>query len=119
MGNAFKELKVRREDLVVSTKLFFFKDKDGINVNNTGLSRKHIIEGMRKSLKRLSLDYVDIVFAHRPDVDCPLEETCRAFSWLIDKDMAFYWGTSEWTASRITEAIEICKSKGLHPPVAE
>jgi len=67
----------------------------------------------------LQLDYVDIVYAHRPDLDTPVEETCRAFDWLINKGYAFYWGTSEWTASRITEAIETCKRLGLHEPVVE
>jgi len=115
MGNAFKELNIVREDIVVSTKLFWGTS----DVNGRGLSRKHIIEGARASLKRLQLSYVDIIFAHRPDLETPLEETCRAFSWLINKGLAFYWGTSEWSAARVTEAIEICKRKGWHAPVAE
>ena len=84
LGKAFKELAIKREEIVVSTKIFFFWDKEGINVNDSGLSRKHIIEGLKNSLKRLQLNYVDIVFAHRPDNETPLEETCRAFSWVID-----------------------------------
>ena len=84
LGNTFKELKVKREDVVISTKIFFFGTKDGINVNDKGLSRKHIIEGLKNCLKRLQLEYVDVVFAHRPDCATPLEETCRAFSWIID-----------------------------------
>jgi len=85
MGRAFKELNeekpIERKDIVVSTKLFW---GTGTSVNDFGLSRKHIIEGMRGSLKRLQLDYVDIVFAHRPDYETPLEEQVRAFSWLVD-----------------------------------
>ena len=79
MGLAFKELNVKREDIVVATKIFWHP-----GVNGIGLSRKHIIEGTKNSLKRLQLSYVDILFAHRPDYTVPLEETCRAFSWLID-----------------------------------
>lgn len=65
------------------------------------------------------MDYVDIIFAHRYDEDAPLEETCRAFSWLIDQGIAFYWGTSEWDADQITNAIQLCKALNLHPPVSE
>lgn len=86
MGQSFKDLKVRREDIVVSTKLFFGAGGLGAKAspNNRGLSRKKIIEGTKASLKRLQLDYVDIIFAHRYDQHTPLEETVRAFSWLID-----------------------------------
>lgn len=80
MGKAFKDLKVRREDIVVSTKLI----KCGDGVNDRMLSRKHIIEGANNSLKRLQLDYVDVLFCHRPDYETSLEETCRAMSWIID-----------------------------------
>jgi aryl-alcohol dehydrogenase-like predicted oxidoreductase len=80
LGKVLKDLEVKRETLVISTKLFRF----GTNVNGAFLSRKHIIEGLRNSLKRLQLDYVDVVFCHRPDFETPLEETCRAMSWLID-----------------------------------
>lgn len=84
-----------------------------------GLSRKHVIEGMRKSLKRLQMDYVDIVFAHRPDWETPLEETVRAFSWCIDQGLARYWGTSEWPAQVIEQAHSIASRLGLHAPQAE
>jgi len=115
MGNAFKELNLRREDLVVSTKIF----KIGSGVNDTFLSRKHIVEGLRNSLKRLQMDYVDVVFCHRPDFETPLEETCRAMSYVIDQGMAFYWGTSEWPADRIAKAIELCERLNLHKPIVE
>ena len=65
------------------------------------------------------MDYVDVIYAHRYDDNTPLEETCRAFSWLIDKGMALYWGTSEWSADQIAEAIQICKNLNLHAPVTE
>jgi len=67
MGKAFKSLAVKREQIVVSTKIFFFGSKPGINVNDKGLSRKHVIEGALNCIKRLQLDYVDVIYAHRPD----------------------------------------------------
>jgi aryl-alcohol dehydrogenase-like predicted oxidoreductase len=115
MGRAFKELGYPRENLVISTKLF----KIGPGINDTFLSRKHIIEGINNSLKRLQQDYVDVVFCHRPDYDTPLEETCRAMHWIIEQGKAFYWGTSEWPADRIAKAIEICEKLNLHKPIVE
>lgn len=123
LGQAFKDLNVKREDIVVSTKLFFGTDGFwGLNpfhVNRVGLSRKHIIEGTKASLKRLQLDYVDIISAHRYDQDTPIEEVVRAFSWVIDQGLAFYWGTSEWDADQITAAIDYANAHGLHAPVSE
>lgn len=115
-GNALKELKIPRENIVVSTKIFWGNAK---NPNGVGLSRKHVIEGTRASLKRLQLDYVDLILAHRFDPETPLEETCRAFSWLVDQGLALYWGTSMWPAKKIAEAIGICKALNLHCPVVE
>jgi len=68
-------------------------------MNDVGLSRKHILEGMKNCLKRLDHTYVDIVFAHRFDTETPLEETVRAFDWVVKQGLAHYWGTSEWTAA--------------------
>lgn len=62
---------------------------------------------------------MDIIFAHRFDFTTPMEEICRAFSWTINKGLAFYWGTSEWPVERIVEAIKICEKLNLHPPVVE
>jgi len=115
MGKAFKELALKREEIVVSTKIF----KVGPGVNDTFLSRKHIVEAIQNSLKRLQLDYVDVVFCHRPDYETPLEETCRAMNWIIESNKAFYWGTSEWPADRISKAIEICERLNLHKPIVE
>ena len=112
---------MKREEVVVSTKLIRyggFSDTN-VDVNAQGLSRKHIIEGLNNSLKRLQLDYVDVVFCHRPDLDTPLEETVRALSWLIDQGKALYWGTSEWPSDKITEAIVLCDKLNLHKPVVE
>ena len=90
LGKALKKLNAPRESLVISTKIF----KVGTGVNDAFLSRKHIVEGLRNSLKRLQLDYVDVVFCHRPDTNTPLEETCRAMDFEINQGMSFYWGTS-------------------------
>jgi len=121
LGKCIKRLGCQREDLVISTKLYF-KDFDFLHlpkVNRIGLSRKHIIEGIKSSLKRLQLDYVDVLFCHRPDLETPLEETCRTMNWVIQQGWAFYWGTSEWSAERIAEAYGICDKLGLIRPVVE
>jgi len=119
IGKAFKrgidEEKWKRSDWVFSTKLY----KGGSGVNDEGLSRKHIIEGMAGCLKRLQLDYVDLIFAHRPDTETPMEETCRAFSHLLDTGKAFYWGTSEWETHQLLEAEGVCRRYHLNPPTME
>ena len=115
LGKALKELNVQREKVVISTKIFNI----GRDPNDSFLSRKHIIEGLRNSLKRLQLDYVDVVFCHRYDRYTPLEETCRAMNWCIEHGLAFYWGTSQWSASQIMEAYKICDKLNLIPPVVE
>jgi len=104
-----------RDDLVISTKIFFGYGKNG--PNSKGLSRKHIVEGMKASLKRLGLDYVDLAFCHRPDPLTPIEEIVRAWNYVIDQGWAFYWGTSEWNAQQITEAIETANKLGLIAPI--
>lgn len=88
-------------------------------VNNLGLSRKHLIEGTEASLKRLQLSYVDILYAHRPDRHTPIEETVRAFNYLINAGKALYWGTSEWLASEIEEAWAVADRLGLIGPIVE
>jgi len=115
MGRCIKRLNLARSKLVISTKLFW----GGKDLNENGLSRKHIIEGMTESLKRLQLDYVDLVFCHRPDPTTPIEETVRAMDWLINQGKAFYWGTSEWSADQIIEAVQVAKSLKLIAPIME
>ena len=88
-------------------------------VNNVGLSRKHIIEGVNQSLERLGLEYVDLVYAHRPDRDTPIEETVRAFNHVIATGKAFYWGTSEWDADEIASAWRVADRLGLIGPLME
>jgi voltage-dependent potassium channel beta subunit len=115
LGNSLKRLSPLRKDIVISTKLASI----GNEQNDAMLSRKHVIEGMEASLKRLQLDYVDIVFAHRYDYETPIEEVCRAFNWLLSHGKAFYWGTSEWTGQQIMEAIECCERHNLIKPIVE
>jgi voltage-dependent potassium channel beta subunit len=115
LGVALKSLNARREDLVISTKVY----RSGYGENDSFLSRKHIIEGINNSLKRLQLDYVDVYFCHRFDLYTPLEETVRAMNWVIEQGKAFYWGTSEWQPEQIMEAHAICERLGLIKPIVE
>lgn len=110
-------ISVNRRELVVTTKLFFGTGRKDPNQN--GLSRKHIIEGCIDSLARLQMDYVDVLMAHRFDVNTPVEETVRAFNYCIEKGWTHYWGTSEWSAAQIEEAIGIADRLGLIRPVAD
>ena len=114
-GQALKELNVPREKIIVSIKIF----KNGSDPNDGGEGRKHIIEGVNKSLKNLQLDYADIVFAHRYDRNTPIEETVRAMNYLIEKGLAFYWATSEWTPDQIERAFNIAKERNLIPPICD
>ncbi|HEU4321559.1 MAG TPA: aldo/keto reductase [Roseiflexaceae bacterium] len=115
MGNVIKQLGWQREKIVVSTKIFW----GGDSPTERGLSHKHIIEGTNKALRRLQLDYVDLVFCHRPDPETPIEETVRAMDVLIRQGKAFYWGTSEWSAADIMRADAIARQYGLTPPAME
>jgi len=115
MGKCIKRLNVDRSSLVISTKIYF----GGAGINLRGLSRKHIIEGLTASIKRMELDYVDLVFAHRPDDQTPMEEIVRAFNYCIDKGLAFYWGTSEWSSEQISKAHAVAERLGLVGPVME
>ena len=115
MGEAIKKTGWKQKDLVLSTKIFW----GGDGPNERGLSRKHIIEGLDASLLRMDLEYVDLVFAHRPDIHTPIEETVRAFNHVINQGKAFYWGTSEWSAQQIMEAYSIARQEHLIPPLME
>ncbi|NMC12136.1 MAG: voltage-dependent potassium channel subunit beta [Chloroflexi bacterium] len=115
MGNVIKKAGWKRSDLVISTKLFW----GGNGPNDNGLSRKHIMEGIDASLKRLQMDYVDLLFCHRPDLFTPIEETVWAMNQVIQQGKAFYWGTSEWSAQQISEAYGIARREHLIPPLME
>ena len=115
MGEIIRDAGWDRTDLVVSTKIFW----GGDGPNDQGLSRKHLVEGTRASLDRLQMDYVDLLYCHRPDVETPIEETVRAMSYLVDAGYAFYWGTSEWSAQQIRNAYEVARRENLVPPTME
>lgn len=121
MGEAMRQLREenpvlwRRSELILTTKIFF----GGIGVNERGLSRKHVSEGMTASLKRLQVDYVDLVFCHRPDPLTPTETVVRAMTDVVRSGRATAWGTSEWSAQQITEAVWIARTLGLEPPSFE
>jgi voltage-dependent potassium channel beta subunit len=115
MGNVLKKMGWPRTSYVVSTKIFW----GGDGPNDTGLSHKHIVEGVNNSLRRFQLEYVDLVYAHRPDPNTPIEETVRAFDQVIRQGKAFYWGTSEWSAADIMHADGVARQYGLTPPSME
>jgi voltage-dependent potassium channel beta subunit len=117
MGAALKELGWRRGSYLVSTK-FYWGLNDGVNEKNT-LNRKRLIEGINGSLERLQLDYVDLIYCHRPDRTTPIEETVWAMHNIIEWGKAMYWGTSEWAAAEIVAAIELADRHHLHKPVTE
>lgn len=115
MGHVIKKAGWKRSDLVISTKIFW----GGEGPNDRGLSRKHIFEGLNASLKRLQMDYVDLLFCHRPDLYTPIEETVWAMNLAIQQGRALYWGTSEWSAQQIMEAYGIARREHLIPPLME
>jgi len=115
LGHALKKLAWKRSDVVISTKIFW----GGSGPNDQGLSFKHIVEGTQASLDRLQLSYVDLIYAHRPDHETPIEETVRAFTHIINQGKAFYWGTSEWSAAEIMEAYSVARQFNLIPPTME
>jgi len=115
VGNVIRKLGWRRESLVLSSKVFW----GGQGPNDSGLSRKHIHEACRNSLKRMQLSYLDLYFCHRPDPNTPLEETVRAMDDLVHQGLILYWGTSEWSAADIVRAHGLARELGLTPPQME
>lgn len=105
-----------RQSLVISTKVFWPMSDD---INDRGLSRKHIMESIDRSLRRLEMDYVDLYFCHRPDPETPILETARAMDDLIHQGKVLYWGTSEWSGEQIRDACDLCERHGLYPPQVE
>lgn len=117
MGAALKKLGWRRGSYLISTK-FYWGLHDNVNEKYT-LNRKRLIEGINGSLERLQMDYVDLIYCHRPDATTPIEETVWTMHNIIEWGKAMYWGTSEWAASEIVEAIQIAERHHLHKPVVE
>ena len=114
MGKAIKDL--RREALVISSKVFW---PTMPGPNGRGLSRKHIMESIHASLRRLGTDYVDLYFCHRYDPDTPLEEVARVMDDLVHQGKVMYWGTSEWEAQQIAQVVGVGRQFGLVPPSME
>lgn len=145
MGRCIKELNLNRDEMVISTKVFLCARLDLLShpltswsdahhdfcdcciysgtgrqdPNQKGLSRKHIIEGAKRSLERLGIETADIILCHRPDLATPMEEVVRGMNWLIDTNKCYYWGTSEWSAQQLEEAWGIANRLNLVGPCAE
>ena len=125
MGEAFKALKWPRLNFVVSTKFFWGlsprndpRSGDAVNRRDT-LNRKYLMQAIDGSLARMQLDFIDLVYCHRPDPLTPIDETVHAMSDMITQGKALYWGTSEWSAAEIRAAWEIADRHHLHKPVVE
>ncbi len=106
----------KRSDLVISSKLYWPMSE---NVNDRGLSRKHIMESIDKSLRRLDTDYLDIYFCHRYDPNTPVEEVVRAMDDLVHQGKVLYWGTSVWSAAQLEDAVGTARRYNCYPPQVE
>ena len=114
MGSVLRQLP--RHELVISSKVYWPMSDD---VNDRGLSRKHIIESVDRSLRRIGVDYLDLYFCHRWDNDTALEETARAMDHLVRQGKVVYWGTSEWSGSQLRAAHDLADQRNLYAPVVE
>ena len=117
MGAAIAELGWPRHTYVISSK-FFWGIEQSVNTKNT-LNRKYLLHAVEGSLRRLGLDFLDLIYCHRSDPETPIEETVRAMHDIIASGKALYWGTSEWSAADIQEAWDIAERHHLHKPVME
>ena len=114
MGAVLRQLP--RHELVISSKVFWPMSDD---INDRGLSRKHIIESVERSLKRVGTDYLDLYFCHRFDEETPVEETARAMDDLVRQGKVLYWGTSEWTGAQLRDVHAVSSRRGWDAPVVE
>ncbi|MBN9483171.1 MAG: alcohol dehydrogenase [Bacteroidetes bacterium 43-93] len=119
MGRVLKSKNWERSSYTVSSKVFFGWRGENNKPNQTGLSRKHIIEACHEALQRLQVDYLDIFFCHRPDKKVPIEEVVWSMNILIQQGKILYWGTSEWSAAEIMEAHMVAKELRLIGPAVE
>ena len=115
MGSVLKELNWARDTYIVSSKVFWGGEKP----TQRGLSAKHVYDACHAAMKRLQVDYLDLYYCHRPDLETPIEETVRAMHNLIQQGKILYWGTSEWSADQIAEAYGVAGEFGLTPPTME
>ncbi|MFP4395911.1 MAG: aldo/keto reductase family protein, partial [Anaerolineales bacterium] len=116
VGESIRELDLRRQDLVIASKVFWPMSD---NVNDRGLSRKHIMESIDNSLERIGVDYLDIYFCHRYDPNTPVEEVVRAMDDLVHQGKILYWGTSVWSAAQIEDAYGTSRRFNAYVPQAE
>jgi voltage-dependent potassium channel beta subunit len=115
MGEVFRAKKWPRDTLVISSKVIRIGDK----ANQSGLSRKHLVEACDAALQRMGLDYLDLFFCHRPDPETPMEETVRTMHELILRGKILYWGTSMFSGPELMEAYAIANRYNLTPPTME
>ena len=118
MGDVIADLRLPRDGFCVSSKVFFGAVDDPRPTQH-GLSRKHVTDACHAALKRLRVDYLDLYYCHRPDPDTPIAETVQAMDTLIRQGKVLYWGTSEWSAAQIQEAVRIARAQHLHLPSME
>jgi voltage-dependent potassium channel beta subunit len=119
MGKILEKVGWPRDTWLVSSKVFFGAAEEPQKPNQYGLSRKHVFEACHAALRRLRVDYLDLFFCHRPDPETPIEETVRVMSDLIAQGKVLYWGTSEWSAQEIMQAVTIARQYNLAPPTME
>ena len=118
MGDVIADLRLPRDGVCVSSKVFFGA-VDEPRPTQHGLSRKHVTDACHAALKRLRVDYLDLYYCHRPDPDTPIAETVLAMDTLIRQGKVLYWGTSEWSAAQIQEAVDVARRHHLHLPTME
>ena len=119
MGKILQKIGWPRDTWLVSSKVFFGAAEEPQKPNQYGLSRKHVFEACHAAMRRLRVDYLDLFFCHRPDPETPIEETVRVMSDLIAQGKVLYWGTSEWSAQEIMQAVTIARQYNLVPPTME
>lgn len=119
MGKILQKVGWPRDTWLVSSKVFFGAAEEPQKPNQYGLSRKHVFEACHAAMRRLRVDYLDLFFCHRPDSETPIEETVRVMSDLIAQGKVLYWGTSEWSAQEIMQAVTIARQYNLVPPTME
>ncbi len=118
MGDVIADLRLPRDGYCVSSKVFFGSAADP-RPTQRGLSRKHVVDACHAALKRLRVEHLDLYFCHRPDPDTPIEETVWAMDTLVRQGKVLYWGTSEWSAAQIREAMQVARRHHLHGPTME
>ncbi len=119
MGRILKKKNWDRTSYTVSSKAFFGWRGKANKPNQTGLSRKHLMEACHEALQRLQLDYLDLFFCHRPDPNVPIEEVVWTMHHLIQQGKILYWGTSQWSGAEIMEAHRVAQQYGLIGPTVE